>query len=539
MALPLIQTHYGIYQEKIETALVLLDKERIITRIWDHDHTVWKPDPTEITNRLGWLEIAGHMEAKVSQIQNFTEQLCKEGYTHALLLGMGGSSLAPEVFRKIFGVRNGFLDLAVLDSTHPDEVQKVGESLNLSRTLFIVSTKSGGTVETISLFKYFYTLVARELGEGQAGDHFAAITDPGSTLELMARHYKFREIFLNDPNIGGRYSALSSFGLVPAGLLGIEIPKLLQRAIEMAASNELSVILGTMMGILAKEGRDKLTFLFPEKLTSLGDWIEQLIAESTGKEGKGILPVVGEPLGTLESYGKDRFFVSLNLAGDQQNFSVMESPIITRHPIVEIKLNDLYDLGGQFFLWEFATAIASYWLNINPFDQPNVESAKVLARHMVSEYQVKGFLPKVDTEPCNPEILLAFLKNTRAGDYIALQAYLQPLPETRVILEQLREKLRNQYRLATTLGFGPRYLHSTGQLHKGDAGKGFFIILTSEPKSDLPIPDNAGKSESSMSFGTLILAQALGDQQALLNAKRRVLHLHLSQDIFPELIRLV
>lgn len=530
MAKSIINTHLGSYQELIESSLIKLNEDRILDRILDGDHTVWKPDPTEITNRLGWLNIIAEMKLALDRITSFTALLIEEGYTHALLLGMGGSSLAPDVFRKSFGAQPGFLNLNVLDSTHPDEVRKVAGELPPGKTFFIVSTKSGGTVETISFFKYFYNWVIETLGNEQAGKHFAAITDSGSSLETLARELQFREIFLNNPNIGGRYSALSYFGLVPAGLLGIDLPKLLERAEAMLQAGNLSASLGTVLGVLAKQGRDKLTFLFPQELDSLGDWIEQLIAESTGKEGVGILPVVGEAPGEPAVYGVDRVFIRMSLGVDDT-----QSPSITPflgqgHPCVDIYLQDIYDLGAQFFLWELSTAITGYWLQINPFDQPNVESAKILARSMVAEYHATGSLPPGETAVLSAANLRDFMVSAKPGDYIAIQAYLPPSSEIHQDLQRLRHELRDRYKLATTLGFGPRFLHSTGQLHKGDAGNGLFIQFSSQPAEDLPIPDTAGRAYSGISFGTLILSQALGDRQALLDEGRRVLNFHLSQN---------
>ena len=530
-----ISTQFGKYQKTLENALENLEKEQILSRIWDHDHTVWKPEPTEITNRLGWLRIANKMRPEIPRIRSLAEHLLREGYNHILLLGMGGSSLAPEVFRNTFGVNPGYMELAVLDSTDPDEVQMHAQSLDLARTLFIVSTKSGGTVETLSFFKFFYNLVENILGHTEAGSHFIAITDPGSHLETLARDLDFRDTFLNDPNIGGRYSALSFFGIVPACLIGVDVDLLLDRAITMASSDESGAILGTALGVLAAEGRDKVTFIISEELRSFGDWVEQLIAESTGKENKGLLPVVNEPLGTPESYKSDRFFVVLSLGKDHPGKGDFRPLQRAGHPMIYIQIKDVYDLGGQFFLWELGTAVASYWLKINPFDQPNVESAKVLAREMVTEFKRNGILPEIDTSPLKPETLHSFLKKSQISDYIAIQAYIQPSIENRIAIQKLRLKLRDQYKLATTIGFGPRFLHSTGQLHKGDGGNGLFVQFTSESMVDIDIPDLAGGNESSITFGTLKMAQALGDGQALRNENRRFIHFHLGKNIIQAL----
>lgn len=536
----------GAYQSTVQAALDAIDANQIIPRIWQHDHTVWRPEPTEITNRLGWLHSPVVMRNALPQLAAAVAAVQAAGYTHALLLGMGGSSLAPEVFRKTFGVAPGCLDLAVLDSTDPGAVLSWAARLDPARTLFIVSTKSGGTVETFSFFKFFYQWAAERVGAERAGEHFIAITDPGSGLATTAARYNFRATFLNDPNIGGRYSALSYFGLVPAALLGVEVAGLLDSAAAMAracapdipAGLNPAARLGAVLGALARAGRDKVTFLLSPTLASFGDWVEQLIAESTGKEGHGILPVVGEPAGPLTVYGTDRLFVYLRLEGEATLDAAVATLQAGGEPIITLTLQDQYALGGQFFLWELATAVASHHLGINPFDQPNVESAKVLARQMVAEYIRQGTLPTPEPAPLNPATLEAFLAQARPGDYIALQAYLQPTPETEAALQRLRLQLRDRLRLATTVGYGPRFLHSTGQLHKGDAGHGLFIQFTADDPQDAPIPDEADAPASSITFGVLKAAQAMGDRQALLNASRRVIHFHLGRDVVKELDRL-
>ena len=544
-----LAANLGAYQPAVAAALAEIKADRIVARIWAHDHTVWSPDPTEISNRLGWLHSPEVMAEKVAQLQAFADEVRAEGFTHALLLGMGGSSLAPEVFRKTYGVGKGYLDLAVLDSTDPDAILAHADKLDLAKTLFIVSTKSGGTVETFSFFKFFYNRVAELVGREQAGAHFIAITDPGSGLADTAARYNFRATFLTDPNIGGRYSALSYFGLVPAALLGVDLATLLERAQREACNcdgcncavdgDNRGAQLGAILGELAKAGRDKATFITSPAVASFGDWVEQLIAESTGKRGVGILPVVGEPVGGPKVYGNDRLFVYLRLDGDATHDAAVDALAAAGHPVVRIHLDDLYDLGGQFLLWEMATAIADYRLGINPFDQPNVEAAKVLARQMVAAYAENGVLPADEPAPLTGEALADFLALAQAGDpatgagrsYIAVQAYIQPTAQTDAALLALRTKLRETTKLATTVGYGPRFLHSTGQLHKGDGGRGLFIQFTSDPVRDIPIPDEAGSPASSMSFGLLKLAQALGDKAALQAADRRVIRFHLSRDV--------
>jgi transaldolase/glucose-6-phosphate isomerase len=546
-----LQTALGTYRAAVDSAVAEAEANRIVARIWEGDHTVWKDDPTEISNRLGWLRVAEAMQAELPELHRFVEAVRADGYTHALLLGMGGSSLAPEVFRKTFGVRDGYLDLAVLDSTDPGAVLAYERQLDLTKTLFIVSTKSGGTVETASFFKYFYNRVAEAVGEAGAGAHFIAITDPGSSLKDLAEQYRFRAVFLNDPNIGGRYSALSHFGLVPAALLGVDLQTLLDRAVAAAGSDQ-GVRLGVIMGELAKAGRDKITFVTSLAIESFGDWVEQLIAESTGKDGTGILPVVGETLGSAAVYKADRLFVQLRLGNDETHTAAIQSLEDAGHPAVGLHLADLYDLGGQFFLWEMATAIAGYRLGIQPFDQPNVESAKVQARKMLAAYQQEGKLPELtpaqshdgitvygDVSAGSPaEALLAFLAQGGDHAYIALHAYIQPTAAADAALQTLRHQLRAHTGYATTVGFGPRFLHSTGQLHKGDGGNGLFIQFTAASAEDAAIPDEAGKPESSIGFGTLKMAQALGDRQALLDNGRRVIRFDLGDDVAGSLARL-
>ncbi len=551
----------GPFERRVKIALKELKENQIIEKIWNLDHTVWKPEPTEISNRLGWLvSPKGMMDSRV-EIAVFVEEVREAGYTHAVLLGMGGSSLAPEVFRFTFGVKDGYLDLAVLDSTEPGAVLEFTERLNPAKTLFIVSTKSGGTVETLSFSKYFFNWVSDSLGREKAGEHFIAITDPGSSLEQTSKELNFRKTFLNDPNIGGRFSVLSYFGLVPAALIGMDLKLLLERASKMAANcsdseNNSGAWFGAIMGELALCGRDKLTLIASPQIAHFGLWAEQLVAESTGKEGKGILPVDGEEVGSPEVYAQDRLFVYMKLAADSTYDSRVRDLKEAGHPVVQLNLSDLYDLGGEFFRWEFATAVASYFLKMNPFDQPNVESAKVLAKQMVSEYHEKGKLPQIkptlttdgidiytDIHVSDLEgalsIFFAFANAGSGGNaprsYVAIQAYIQPTSETEQALKSLQSKIRDVFKLASTVGFGPRFLHSTGQLHKGDAGNGLFIQLTADSAKDANIPDNPGRgvqlNAPTMTFGVLKMAQALGDRQALLDAARKVIRFHFRENV--------
>ncbi len=534
----------GQYQAAVDTALAALTQDDVMARIWAHDHTVWKNDPTEITNRLGWLTIADAMQEEVARLKALVAEVQADGYTHALLLGMGGSSLAPEVFRLTFGVAEGHLDLAVLDSIDPGVVLAYATQLDLSKTLFFVSTKSGGTVETLSFFKYFYNRVVEVVGAEAAGAHFVAITDPGSKLEVLAQQYNFRATLINDPHIGGRYSVLSFFGLAPAAMIGVDVPQLLSRA-QAAAQDANGPLLGVIMGELALAGRDKLTLITSPAINSFSDWVEQLVAESTGKEGKGILPVVGEPVGSPDVYSDDRLFVYMKLADDTTHDAAVQALEDAGQPVVRIDLQDVYDLGAGFFLWEIATAVASYRLAINPFDQPNVESAKVLARQMVAAYHETGELPTLTPTLTSDDItvygnvaadnpgaaLKAFVAQGAPGAYIALQAYIQPTVDADAALRKLSSALRATTGYAVTIGYGPRFLHSTGQLHKGDGGNGLFIQFTAAMPQDADIPDEAGKPESAMTFGVLKESQALGDRQALLDAGRKVIRFDLGADV--------
>ncbi len=555
-----IKASLGQYQAAVQAALAEIERQRIVPRIWEQDHTVWKPEPAEITNRLGWLNITPKMLPEVGRMQALAEEVQRAGYTDALLLGMGGSSLAPEVLRKTFGIKDGCLDLSILDTTDPAAVLGHTRRLDPAHSLFIVSTKSGGTVETFSFYRYFYNWVAATLGIAQAGEHFVAVTDPSSVLAEVAEQRRFRAIFLNDPNIGGRYSALSFFGLAPAALTGLEVGKLLERAQamvnqcgpEVSGQNNPAAYLGAILGELARAGRDKLTIVTSPAICAFGDWAEQLLAESTGKEGRGILPVVGGAVAAPEMYGSDRCFVYLRLSGDHTHDINLQALEKTGHPVIEIEVCDLYDLGAQFFLWEMATAIAGYRLGIQPFDQPNVESAKLQARRMVTAYKQSGRLPaeapalveegievygdsKVGSlaEACQ-----RFLAQAEPNGYIAIQAYIPPAEDIDASLFALRNRLRYLTRLAVTTGYGPRFLHSTGQLHKGDNGKGLFIQITSDHPQDVAIPDEAGTFISNMTFGVLEAAQAMGDRQELMEGGRKVIRFHIKGDILVGLARL-
>ena len=552
----------GNYSDLIAKKLHDLRDERIVDRIWEKDFTVWGNKPDEITNRLGWLVSPETTRNFLDEIYSFVNEVKEEGFTDALLMGMGGSSLAPEVFSKMFGTKKDYLNLHILDSTHPEAVLEYSKNLNPLKTLYIVSTKSGGTVETISFMKYFYNLSLKKVGKEKVGNHFVAITDPGSGLESIASNLNFRKIFLNDPDIGGRYSALSLFGTVPAALIGADLNELIERASQIAEACEISgdgiskntaALLGVILGVLANEGRDKVTFFASEQLSYFGAWVEQLIAESTGKIGKGILPVDLEPVQSVENYANDRVFIFFKLKNDSSFENHIDELKKTGHPVIELELNDIYDLGKEFFRWEFATAVTGWVMGIQPFDQPNVESAKIAARKMMNEYNEKGKLPELqpalesegtkifgDIKANNlKDAIVSFLSKCEKGkSYIAIQAYLKPDENTWQNLQLLRLQILQKYKVATTLGYGPRFLHSTGQLHKGDRGNGIFIQLVSDYLADVGIPDNPGEDKSSISFGTLIKAQALGDRQALLENHRAILRIELDDSQMVKIINL-
>ena len=552
--MPQLHTFLNALEPHLKNLLQDLEQNHIGQRIADRDHTVWKENPTEISNRLGWLDSPHNMVDQLDTINAVVQAVRQAGYTHSLLLGMGGSSLAPEVFRRTFGMAQGYLDLSVLDSTHPDAVLACAKRFDPATTLYIPATKSGGTVETLSFLKYFYNQTVAALGKTEAGRHFVAITDPASGLAQLATELDFRHTFLNDPNIGGRYSALSLFGLVPAALMGVDIDRLLHEVRDTAAAGKnggTGLPLGAAIGSAALQNRNKLTLINSPALYYSGAWVEQLIAESSGKEGRGILPVDGETLEAPATYGNDRLFVYTRLANDPAHDRAVQDLIDADLPVVRLDLDNLYELGALFYVWEMATIIAGHSIGINPFDQPNVEAAKVLARQMVDTYQQVGQLPL--PQPTLEENGLTIFSQSAATSlrqalddflaaalpasssptelgYIALQAYTQSSAAIEAALQALRQTLKDRTQLATSIGYGPRFLHSTGQLHKGDAGKGLFLQFTDDPVADTPIPDAPGSPTSTMSFGVLIAAQALGDGQALLDASRTVLRIHLGQN---------
>jgi len=492
-------------------------RNQVIPRLWAKDYRLWKPEPTEITNRLGWLTLPEDMLAHVQTLKTLAVTARKEGIKDVVLLGMGGSSLGPEVFRASFGSKKGAPRLWVLDSTVPGWIRLVTKAIHPARTLFLVASKSGGTIEVMSLFAHFWKLVAGAKGN-RGGQQFIAITDPGTGLETMARDYGFRQIFSNPPDIGGRYSVLSLFGLVPAALLGLDISRLLERAGKMAVrcrenrsvEDNPGAYLGLAMGALAKAGRDKVTVLASAPIDTFGLWAEQLLAESTGKETKGIVPVAQEPVLAPERYGSDRFFIYLRLKGANNETMDRQVHALARagHPVLTFALRDPYDLGAEFFCWEYATAVAGHVLGIQPFDQPNVQESKDNTRRVLDGYEASGRLP-VMAVSSSREAADGLASHLHAGSYVAILAYTTPAKPFEAVIRRLRKSLVQQHGVTTTFGYGPRYLHSTGQLHKGGPASGVFLELVDRMTPDLTIPSQT------FSFGTLAKAQATGDLESL------------------------
>lgn len=545
-----LQIRAGQFESAYEEGLKRVDDEKWSSRIWAKEAALWKKSEEHqkiISNSLGWLTVPKAVREKLSLLKTISQDVKKAGFTHALLLGMGGSSLAPEVLRLTFGKKTGFPDLAILDSTEPASVWDRAQRSKPSKTLYIVASKSGSTTEPNAFLAYFYDQVKKEKG-AKAGENFIAITDPGTQMEKIAKEKKFRHIVLNPADIGGRYSALSFFGMVPAAIMGLDVNQLIGRAEQMAAvcsarvaaSDNPGVRLGTALGILANQGRDKVTFVLSNEISSFATWVEQLIAESTGKEGKGILPVESEEIQDPSLYRPDRVFVSIRLAKDSDTKALTRLRALEKagHPVIWITLNDKLDIAGEFFRWEFATAVAGAFMGIDPFDQPNVQESKDLTKYYIEEFRKNGKLP---TEPPRFEssgievyatnglsqstslevALQILLSEIKPGDYVALLAYLKRDDENWQKLQAIRHAILRATKAATTVGFGPRFLHSTGQLHKGGGNNGIFIQITADDSKDLAIPGEP------YSYSILKEAQALGDYSALKNHGRRMLRIHL------------
>ncbi len=519
------------FQSIVKPAFEALSAQ-VVDRLWAKDHRLWKPDPKEIADRLGWLTVQDQMRQQLEQLQRCVVTGKGLNIKDVVLLGMGGSSLGPEVFRTLFGSQKGFLRLWVLDSTIPGWVRQVTKAISPSRTFFLVASKSGGTIEVMSLFAHFWNLVSKAKGN-HGGKQFVAITDPGTGLEKMARDYEFGEIFTNPADIGGQYSVLSLFGLVPAALLGIDIVRLLDRAAGMAeqcrqqkdVEANPGAYLGAAMGSLAKTGRDKVTVIASPSLSTFGLWVELLLAESTGKEGTGLIPVAQEPVLRPQAYGTDRFFVYLKLKGDKTHTldQAVQALVKAEQPVVQFNLRDRYDVGAEFFRWEFATAIAGHLLGIHPFDQPNVQESKDNTNRVLETFQSTEQLPEqANSHPKN--VAQDLSSRIQPSTYVSVLAYTTPSRSFETAVHRLRKALMARHRVVTTFGYGPRYLHSTGQLHKGGPNTGVFLKLVDRMTPDVPIP---GKP---FSFGTLAKAQATGDIQSLSAHDRHAVRIQLGRD---------
>jgi len=523
----------GPLAASVSELITKLENDSVPERLWDGDPTLWTTDPAgqaEVERRLDWLRLPETSKALLQELNEFADSVHYEGINRVLLLGMGGSSLAPEVLSFVFAspdsaAAEGKPCLSILDSTDPLQVAQAAKQFPPNESLYIVSSKSGGTAETMATLDYFW-----ELSDGD-GSRFVAITDPGTSLEKLGKERGFRKVFNADPNVGGRYSALTAFGLVPAALLGLDVKRLLVRAAwmmeqsapDVPAARNPGLTLGAVMAESALAGRDKLTILADAVLITVGSWLEQLIAESSGKDGKGIVPVDREPVGDVSVYGNDRLFVYLRQSGELDGeVAALRN---AGHPVLEIGVSTSYDLGTEFYRWEFAIAVACHILGVNAFDQPNVEDAKKRAKARIADYQEQGQLESGEFVAFqNAKLALGrFLERSSAGEYIVIAAFLPRTTEMIEALQDLRAYIRDTTKCAVTLGFGPRFLHSTGQLHKGGANNGLFLQITADAVEDIEIPTQG------MSFGTLELAQALGDYEALQAQERRVLRVHLTK----------
>ncbi|WP_035564995.1 bifunctional transaldolase/phosoglucose isomerase [Hymenobacter sp. IS2118] len=541
----------GGYQAAVDKQIDELNDQDFTEGFWAKKAELWVQDEAgqqSIRSFMGWLRVAETMVGRVSEIEQFVHEVKAAGFKHVVVMGMGGSTMAPIVFKAAFEQGENGLPMSVLDTTDPGTVRQIEASVPLADTLFIVASKSGTTAEPLAFGDYFYAKL-KELKGDKAGENFVAITDPGSKFVTSATAQGYRRIFLNFSEVGGRFSALTYFGLVPAALYGLPIGELLARAIRMMracgaygdAKRNPGLDLGAALGTLAQLGRDKLTLVVPEKLSDLGLWLEQLLAESTGKEGKGILPVAGEPLADPSLYGQDRVFVYVGYKGqaDEANQTKLKALEQAGHPTISIFMDEALDLGQEFFRWEVATAVASAVLGINPFDQPNVQAAKTATDGLMKVVEEQGSLPE-KTQPVArengvayysavsgegaTEVLKAFFDQARPGDFLCLQAYLTENPAVSKSLQELRARVQARYHIATTSGYGPRFLHSTGQYHKGGPDTGLFVQFTDDNPQDLALPGR------SYTFGTFKNAQALGDLEALHSYHRRTLRVHLGAD---------
>ncbi|SDX38200.1 glucose-6-phosphate isomerase [Hymenobacter psychrophilus] len=546
--LPSQTLQLGTYQPAVEAQLVRFHDQNFTTGLWQKQADLWVSDAEgqqSIRSFMGWLRVVDAMLPAVPEIEQFVQEVQAAGFRHVVVMGMGGSSMTPIVLRQAFGQLSGGLPLSVLDTTNPGSVREIEQAIPLAETLFVVASKSGTTAEPLAFGDYFYARLQKLKGD-KAGENFVAITDPGSQFVTQATAQKYRRIFLNFADVGGRFSALSYFGLVPAALLGIDIKTLLERAQTMMracgaegpAEQNPGLELGAALGVLAQQGRDKLTLVVPENLSDFGLWLEQLVAESTGKQGTGILPLAGDPLSTPAVYGSDRVFVYVGYESqpDEQNRQKIAALQAAGHPVITILLHDALDLGAEFFRWEVATAVASAVLGINPFDQPNVQAAKTATNRLMEVVEQQGQLPQTSAPTASENgldyytsvsgnsaeaVLKAFFGQAKPGDYLCVQAYLMETPALNAELDELRQLVQQRLHLATAAGYGPRFLHSTGQYHKGGPDTGLFLQLTTDHPADLPLPGRP------YTFGTFQNAQAAGDLQALQDYGRRTLRVHL------------
>lgn len=544
--------------QAVQAALKDWQANQKMARLWRGDPSLWTGDDED--KWVGWLPIVEDQLGHLKQLNDAAADAANAGFSHALLLGMGGSSLCPEVLKITYGKQPGHPELHVLDSTDPAQIKSIENQVDLAKTLCIVASKSGSTLEPNIFKQYFFDRMQQTVGKDKAGEHFIAITDPGSKMQQVAEHDQFREIFFGVATIGGRYSALSNFGMVPAAIMGLDLQKFLQRTNEMVqackpevpADQNPGAILGAILGTLGNLGRNKVTIITSPGIHDLGAWLEQLIAESTGKIGKGLIPVDREALGTPEVYGNDRVFVHLRLADEPDTAQKQQLDVLKNagHPVVEIELADTYDLGQEFFRWEVATAVAGSILKINPFNQPDVEASKIVTRQLTEAYEKSGKLPeeaplfddgsiKLFTDAQNAAnlnklagadrsltgFLRAHMSQLSPGDYMALLAYIQMNSSHEEALQAMRHAVRDRKHVATCLGFGPRFLHSTGQAYKGGPNSGVFLQITCDDANDLPVP------AQKYTFGIVKAAQARGDFQVLADRKRRALRVHLPKDV--------
>jgi glucose-6-phosphate isomerase len=525
-----LRLELGTFERLHRETLDKLLKDQAVDRIWRRDAAFWKAEEAHqkiIGNALGWLDVADRLADGVADLTAFVDGLRPET-DHVLILGMGGSSLAPLVFADSFRRPQGYPAVEILDSTEPSMVLAAAERCDPKRSVYVVSSKSGTTLEPNVFFDAFYAAAQKALGD-KAGEHFVVITDPGSALEKEAGKRRVRRVFPGDREIGGRYSALSYFGLVPAAFAGMDVAELLRRARAMAelckrdAPSNPGVILGTAMATLALKGRDKLTFSVGAPIPRFGMWIEQLVAESTGKEGMGILPVESETLGGPEVYGPDRFFVAIGRERSREDMRLAFLPLkAAGHPTAIYEILEALDLGAEIFRWEFATAVAGHLLGIDPFDQPNVQEAKDRTNEIL---EGKSRVESRESRVIDEKQLAELLGSLKERDYFAITAYVPSTPENEEALNRTRLRVRDGKKVATTLGFGPRFLHSTGQLHKGGPDTGVFLQVTTEPAASVAIP---GKPYG---FGEVVAAQAAGDLAALQSRGRRALRVHLGKDL--------